>query len=95
MSERNVLDVFESGEVQEVLRDTFYSEAPKTRKQKAASKQDVDYEVICISLYKRDLARLDSMVRELKAEGHRKLSRSSLIRYALATIDTEKLPRPF
>ncbi|MCZ7681915.1 MAG: hypothetical protein M5U28_25230 [Sandaracinaceae bacterium] len=51
--------------------------------------------MICISLYKEDLARLDAKVRELKERGHRKMSRSALIRYALDTVDLEALPRSY
>jgi hypothetical protein len=56
-------------------------------------KEDLPYEVICISLYREDLAELDEKVRALKARGHRKMSRSALIRYALAQVDTSALPR--
>ena len=60
---------------------------------KAIPKAELPYEVICISMYRDDLAALDHKVRELKANGHRKMSRSALIRYALAHIDTTTLPR--
>ena len=51
--------------------------------------------MICISLYKDDLARLDAAVKKLKAQGHRKMSRSALIRYALDTMDTAGLPKSY
>lgn len=60
---------------------------------KAVPKADLPYEVICISMYREDLAALDAKVRELKTRGHRKMSRSALIRYALAHVDTTGLPR--
>ena len=53
------------------------------------------YEVICISLYTEDLARLDAKVADLKVRGHRKMNRSSLIRFALDQVDASKLPRAY
>jgi hypothetical protein len=86
-------DVFERSEVQDILRDTFYAKKRRA-KQKPHPKPD-HYDVICISLYKDDLARLDRAVAALKKAGHRKMSRSALIRYALDTMDVTKLPRSY
>ncbi len=99
--------LFEGEEVRDVLRDTFFRSAPDealpappappARRAKPPSralpKEALPYEVICISLYREDLAALDEKVRALKAGGHRKMSRSALIRYALAHVDTATLPR--
>jgi hypothetical protein len=87
-------DVFDKNEVQAVLEDRFYrvKDAPKGRRTKA--KPD-HYEIICISMYKTDLARLDAMVRSLKVSGHRKMNRSALIRFALDNIDVDRLPRSY
>ena len=60
---------------------------------KAVPKAELPYEVICISMYREDLRALDDKVRDLKLNGHRKMSRSALIRYALAHVDTTSLPR--
>lgn len=65
------------------------------RKRKKKKADDSHYGVICISLYNDDLARLDEKVTALKASGHRKMSRSALIRYALDTVDLSKLPRAY
>ena len=51
------------------------------------------YKVICISLYTRDLDRLDELVDELKARGLTKANRSALIRVALDQLDLDKVPR--
>ena len=93
-------DVFERDEVREVLRDTFFRPGPEAATRvraprKRPGKDEVDYEVICISLYKDDLARLDAKVSELKRSGHRKMSRSALIRFALDSVDVAKLPRSY
>jgi hypothetical protein len=89
--------LFDGDEVQEVLEDTFYA-APRPagpRKARRKHPKPEHYQVICISLYTEDLARLDEMVAELKAAGHRKMSRSALIRFALDQVDPAKLPRSY
>lgn len=51
------------------------------------------YKVICISMYTKDLKQLDDMVDTLKAKGMTKANRSALIRYALAQVDLDEVPR--
>lgn len=92
--------LFDADEVRSVLEDTFYKQDNKvedgprqaraTRARRSTAKPD-HYEVICISLYKEDLAALDAKVRAMKAAGHRRVSRSSLIRQALDRFDPSKL----
>jgi hypothetical protein len=98
MSERSgVHDLLDADEVREVLSETFYRDAEDerpARRRRAEPKPD-HYEVICISLYKEDLARLDEKVKLLKSRGHRKMSRSALIRYALDGVDLDGLPRSY
>lgn len=93
-----VENVLEEDEVSAVLRDTFYgggggSRAKRTTKKN--KKKPDHYDVICISLYKEDLARLDQMVAKLKKKGHRRISRSALIRYALDHVDIKDFPRAY
>ena len=92
--------VFNKDEVRAVLEETFYKPTPgakaRTRtgsRKKAAA--DEHYSVICISMYNDDLARLDAKVSELKKAGHRKMTRSALIRFALDQVDAGKLPRSY
>ena len=91
--------VFDDAEVRDVLREQFYDGDVRPRRarppRKVAPKAELPYEVICISLYKEDLAALDAKVAELKRSGHRKMSRSALIRFALATVDATRLPRSY
>lgn len=101
-TDNGVHGVFEGEEVREVLRDTFYQpdeRAPRRsgtrRARRAPAPKPTHYEVICISLYKEDLARLDEMVKTLKEQGNRKMSRSALIRYALDTCDLDALPKGY
>ena len=51
------------------------------------------YKVVCISLYTGDLDRLDAAVRALKARGHAKASRSSVLRAAMMQLDLAEVPR--
>jgi hypothetical protein len=51
------------------------------------------YKVISISLYTEDIDRLNELVKELKARGHSRASKSMLIREALRQLDLDKVPR--
>ena len=51
------------------------------------------YKVICVSFYTDDMARLDAAVAVLKARGHTKASRSSVLRGALLQVDLAEVPR--
>ena len=46
--------------------------------------------VVCISTYTADLAALDAKVAEVRARGHRKATRSSLIRAAVAAFNASE-----
>lgn len=92
--------LFERDEVESVLRATFYAKsgaepAAPPKKTRRKTEKPAHYEVICISMYKEDLARLDAKVKELKRGGHRKMNRSALIRFALDQVDASKLPRSY
>ncbi len=98
-------NVFNKDEVRAVLEENFYKPTPgakartrsgvmaKAGRKKAAAEEH--YSVICISMYNDDLARLDAKVTELKKAGHRKMTRSALIRFALDQVDAGKLPRSY
>ncbi|MCA9602970.1 MAG: hypothetical protein KC417_13135 [Myxococcales bacterium] len=90
-------DVFDRDEVTSVLRNEFYrgKSGAKPPKKRRASAGAEHYTVICISLYNEDLERLDQKVEELKRSGHRKMTRSALIRFALDNVDVRKLPRSY
>jgi len=89
--------VLDGDEVQGVLTGAFYSPplsgivpaAPKAE----AKEKPTHYKVICISMYTKDLGRLDDLVDELKARGITKANRSALIRVALEQLDLDKVPR--
>lgn len=91
----NTARVLDHDEVEGVLSGRFYSapaaEASRTRLQD--KEKPAHYKVICISMYTKDLARLDEMVEVLKAKGITKANRSALIRAALEQVDLDKIPR--
>jgi len=89
--------VLDADEVQGVLSGAFYAPdatlpRPRSRKANPAARP-AHYKVICISLYTKDLERLDARVDELKARGLTKANRSALIRVALDQLDLAKVPR--
>jgi hypothetical protein len=88
--------VLDADEVQGVLSGSFYAREPleidRSRRPSPAPKPS-HYKVICISLYTKDLERLDALVDELKARGITKANRSALIRVALDQLDLDKVPR--
>jgi hypothetical protein len=85
--------VLDGDEVEGVLSGAFYSPEPRTARIKRVEDKPTHYKVICISLYTRDLEKLDAMVEKLKANGMTKANRSALIRAALEQVDLDKVPR--
>ena len=91
--------VLDPDEVQGVLSGAFYAPTPTggTRARGStpspAPEKPAHYKVICISMYTRDLDRLDGLVDELKKRGVTKANRSALIRAALDQVDLAKIPR--
>jgi len=91
--------VLDRDEVDGVLTGAFYQPSPpeSARVLKAASAAEkakpTHYKVICISMYTKDLDKLDELVEELKSRGMTKANRSALIRAALEQLDLEKVPR--
>jgi hypothetical protein len=85
--------VLDADEVQGVLSGSFYSPLPKVARARKTEPKHAHYKVICISLYTKDLQRLDALVDELKARGMTKANRSALIRVALDQLDLDKVPR--
>ena len=87
--------VLDKDEVEGVLSGSFYTrpvEATRAPKRPVAEKP-AHYKVICISMYTKDLGRLDGLVDQLKARGMTKANRSALIRVALEQLDLDKVPK--
>lgn len=92
--------VLDGDEVQGVLSGAFYQPAPESsrgerveRDKRGGGPKPTHYKVICISMYTKDLERLDELVDQLKNRGITKANRSALIRVALEQLDLEKVPR--
>ena len=87
--------VLDADEVEGVLSGSFYSPVAAKADEPQRDKKVVPahYKVICISMYTRDLARLDDLVAELKTRGMTKANRSALIRAALDQLDLDKVPK--
>jgi hypothetical protein len=90
--------VLDRDEVEGVLSGSFYSpqsgvQKPAAEEPKVRDNKPAHYKVICISMYTDDLKRLDHMVEELKGRGLTKANRSALIRYALAEVDLDRVPK--
>lgn len=90
--------VLDRDEVEGVLSGSFYSpqsgvQKPAAEEPKVRDTKPAHYKVICISMYTDDLKRLDHMVEELKGRGLTKANRSALIRYALAEVDLDRVPK--
>jgi hypothetical protein len=94
---RRASAVLDRDEVDSVLSGKFYSPASHTDGRAkliaGASDKPAHYKVICISMYTKDLEQLDEMVEKLKARGLTKANRSALIRFALAQVDLDSVPR--
>jgi hypothetical protein len=94
--------VLDGDEVQGVLSGAFYQPAQAEPESQARIKREegtaekakpTHYKVICISMYTKDLERLDELVEQLKGRGITKANRSALIRVALEQLDLDKVPR--
>jgi hypothetical protein len=88
--------VLDGDEVQGVLSGSFYQPGPESERRLATGAdrtKPTHYKVICISMYTKDLARLDELVDKLKARGITKANRSALIRVALEQLDLDRVPR--
>ncbi len=89
--------VLDRDEVEGVLSGKFYAPTEGSERRPklvaGASEKPAHYKVICISMYTKDLEQLDEMVEQLKARGLTKANRSALIRFALAQVDLDSVPR--
>jgi hypothetical protein len=79
-----------------ILEEQFYRSVPRPdRHARPKAPKPTHYKIVCISLYNEDIARLEQLVAELKKRGHSKANKSQIIRFALDTIDLDKMPKPY
>ena len=87
------------------LVETLYSRkvqpamVPKSLRRKRlfrmAKRKPTHYKLVCISLYNRDIEKLEDHVQSLKRKGHTKASKSQVIRFAIDKVAVEKMPRVY
>ncbi len=82
-----------------ILQNEFYGGRERRVAQGTVSTapkpKPTHYKIVCISLYTEDIARLETLVAELKRRGHTKANKSAVIRYALDSIDITKMPKGY
>lgn len=88
------------GETDAILKEHFYGRSERTAARavpvrRPAKPKPSHYKIMCISLYNRDIDRLEALVAELKRQGHSKANKSALIRFALDTVDIAKMPKGY
>jgi hypothetical protein len=69
--------------------------AGPTKPRRAAGDKPTHYKVVSISLYNEDIERIDALVASLRERGFTKANRSSVIRFAIDTVDISKMPRGY
>ncbi|MCH2110802.1 MAG: hypothetical protein MK135_15895 [Polyangiaceae bacterium] len=80
-------------ETAEAIPSGMYPGPKSISPDRPKAEKPTHYKVICISMYMKDLKRLDDMVDTLKAKGMTKANRSALIRYALSQVDLDQVPQ--
>ncbi|MBI5477825.1 MAG: hypothetical protein HY906_03150 [Deltaproteobacteria bacterium] len=76
-----------------ILEDQFYRPMPRAARPRPP--KPAHYQIVCISLYNEDIARLEELVAELKRRGFSKANKSQLIRFALDTVDLDRMPKAY
>jgi hypothetical protein len=86
------------------LAEHFYRRAPpttppqaeKTRRARAKGRQPLKdgrtFRLVTFSFYEEDVARLDALLEQAKKNGHKRVSRSQIVRLALRQVDVSDLP---
>jgi hypothetical protein len=78
-----------------ILEEQFYRPVPRLAPPKPKAPKPSHYKIVCISLYNEDIARLESLVAELRRRGFSKANKSQLIRFALDTVDLDRMPKAY
>lgn len=63
------------------------------QKVEQSKKRPDHYKVICISIYTRDLQKLDETVAELKRRGFTKANRSAVLRAAMEQLNLDRVKK--
>ena len=82
------------------LVEHFYKkgtpEKEKPKRSRAKGRQPLKdgrtFRLVTFSFYEEDVARLDALLEEAKKLGHKRVSRSQIVRLALRQVDVKELP---
>lgn len=78
------------------LVEHFYVPPRAPRKKKGKGRQPLpdgrSFRLVTFSFYEEDVARLDELLAEARRQGHRRVSRSQIVRLALRQVDLKALP---
>jgi hypothetical protein len=83
--------------LEDPLAEHFYRPAPAAKPRRSGAKRQPlaagkSWRLVTFSFYEDDVKRLDALLAEAKKRGHRKVSRSQIVRLALRYVDLAKLP---
>ena len=83
-----------------IMRQHFYRKSeetaePESRLSPVDEEEEAGFRRVNISLFPEDIDLLNEMVRTLRKRGYRRVSKSQIIRYALQTVDLEKMPQSY
>jgi len=76
----------------------FYQQpaVPAPKRQRAKGRQPLKdgrtWRLVTFSFYEEDVARLDALLMAAKKKGHKRVSRSQIVRLALRNVDLTDLP---
>ncbi len=80
----------------DVLVDAFYAPVKKKTGRKPRGRQPLKdgrtFRLVTFSVYEDDVARLDQLLADARELGHRRVSRSQIVRLALRQVDLSQLP---
>lgn len=78
------------------LVEHFYVPPRTVKKKQGKGRQPLpdgrSFRLVTFSFYEEDVARLDELLAEARKKGHRKVSRSQIVRLALRQVDLGELP---
>jgi hypothetical protein len=84
------------GAPRDALLDAFYgapaTKRPRRRRGRQPLKDGRTFRLVTFSFYEEDVARLDALLQEARKQGHRRTSRSQIVRLALRHVDLSQLP---
>ena len=59
------------------------------------SNKPIHYRLVCISLYNKDIVRLEQLLRHSRRLGYSKANKSQIIRFALSKVNITEMPQMY